>query len=124
MVTYVTRPGQLSGCWSSWTEQDQAQFIRTEMDVGAPKVRRRTTGVHRRASVQGPILRANVPVFWTWFRVTCQGGIMPTNMVEPDGTESVWRWVEPPSLAWDDLEGRFVTVSAQIEQLPGYQTLG
>lgn len=123
MVTYATRPGQLSGCWASWQEQDVPQFIRTSMDVGPPKVRRRYTGVYRQASVQGPILRSLVPSFWNWYRVSCQGGIMPTNMVEPDGTESIWRWVEPPSVSWDDLEGRFVTVSARIERLPGWQTL-
>jgi hypothetical protein len=123
MVAYASRPGQLSGCWSSWSEQDQPQFIRTTMDVGPPKVRRRTTGVYRMATVSGPILAPLVPSFWNWFRVLCQGGITPTNIVEPDGTESVWRFVEPPTVSWDDLEGRYVMVGAKFERLPGWQTL-
>jgi hypothetical protein len=123
MVNYVVRPGQLSGCWASWSEKDQPQFIRTSMDVGPPKVRRRTTGVHRIADVSGPILRSEVDIFWEWYRVICQGGIMPTNIVEPNGVESIWRFVEPPTMDWNDVEGRFVTVTAQIERLPGWQEL-
>lgn len=116
----VARPGQLSGCWARWSEQDQPQFIRTQMENGTVKVRRRTTGVLRRARVSGPIMAPDVPAFLDWFRVLCQGGIAPTYMVEPDGTESVWRFTEPPQVDWSDIHGRFATVSASLEQLPGW----
>lgn len=74
MVNFVKRPANIDGCWSAWAERDQAQFIRTQMESGKVKVRRRTTGVHRTAEVSVTLKAELYDDFMHWFRVLCQAG--------------------------------------------------
>lgn len=122
-VTYGPRPAALSGCWRTWSEQDQPQTIRSSMDSGDVKVRRRTTGRTRHAEVS---VRLPVDVhadFLDWWLIYSQAGVQPTNMVEPTGQEAVWRFVEPPLIEWPEADTSFFQVSARIERLPSYQAI-
>jgi hypothetical protein len=123
MVAYATRPDELSGCWSTWSEQDVPTTIRSSMDNGEPKVRRRFTGVLRRAQVSVNCPDYDVQNYMYWFRTLCQQGLMPTAMVSPAGVEAVWRFVEPPVVQWGAPGSGMAVVSATIERLPGWQEL-
>ena len=123
MVDYAARPVGLPGCWSSWGEQDQPQIIRTSMDSGDIKVRRRYTGLHRRADVSVRLPADSYDTFMTWFRVSCQNGVMPTNIIEPSGVESIWRFVEAPTIQWLGRGAEAFEASCSFERLPGWQEL-
>ena len=119
MVDYAPRPPTITGCWETWSEQDQPQIIRTQMETGRPKVRRRTTGVHRIAQVSRIVAAVDEVAFLDWFRVDCQAGTRPTVMTEPNGKETVWRFIEPFNIDWIGPGG--FRASTRIERLPGWQ---
>ena len=48
---WVTWGNNLPTCTASWNEQSEDPRIRTEMDVGRPKTRRRYTGIMRKVNV-------------------------------------------------------------------------
>jgi hypothetical protein len=93
------------------------------MESGTPKVRRRFTGVYRLAQVSVVMTAAELREFMNWFRIFCQQGVRPTNMFEPDGQESVWRFVEAPTVEWGQPGSDVAKVSVKIEKLPGWQDL-
>lgn len=120
MVDFTPRPPTIHGCMQSWQEKAAPQMLRTNMADHTPKVRRRFTGIYRLADVT-MVLRASLyEDFQTWFYVNCQGGVQPTNIVEPTGKEAVWRITEPPGIAWDI---NLFTATMRIERLPGWQDL-
>ncbi len=93
------------------------------MDNGSVKVRRRTTGVHRVAQVSVTLEADQYDVFMDWFRVSCRNGIKPTNIFEPTGIESVWRFIEPPQISWAEPQIRAFTASCKLERLPSWQVV-
>lgn len=122
-VTYGPRPAELSGCWRSWSERDKPQALRSGMDTGDVKVRRRFTGRYRTADV-AVILDAELyDHFLDWWLIYSQAGVQPTNMIEPNGTESLWRFMEPPEITWPDADPTRFAVTAKIERLPSWQEL-
>ena len=112
------RPSNLSGCWAKWQEQSFDQLVRTNMDTGEPKVRRRFTKTVRSAKVQVNLLKDDYNLFLQWFD-NCRQGVLPTKMVEPSGVESVWRFATVPQYDW--IDPRVVSVTVNIEQLPAWQ---
>ena len=121
-ITIAARPAALDGCWSSWSEKQEPNILRTEMDLaGATKVRRRTTGITRIANV-GRVFEAKYyDDFLRWFNVNCQQGVLPTRMKTPYLVEEVWRFTEAPEISW--LETKAFSVTATIEQLPVWRGL-
>jgi hypothetical protein len=117
-VPYAQRPATLDGCWSSWSEQQQQNLLRTQMDSGAIKVRRRTTGIMRVAQVSVSMPAKNYDSFMRWYNVACQQGVLPTMMCTPQCKEELWRFVEAPQISWVSKE--VFTASCQIERLPGW----
>ena len=114
------RPASLDGCWSDWSEQDQPVTIRSEMESGLVKTRRRFTGRTRRAQV-GVVLRAEFyDDFINWFVQDCEQGIRSTNMKDPLGVESPWRFVSPPQIRWDTANNKYFRAFCEIEKLPGW----
>jgi len=120
MVTYVARPIALDGCWQSWSEVDQPVTIRSAMEDGLVKVRRRFTGVYRVANVTVTLPGDLINAFWSWFRTDCQQGVVPTTMMDPQGVEGVWRFTQPPQLAYIGPGTAGATFSCVIEQQPGW----
>lgn len=122
MVDYAVRPDQLDGCWQTWSEQDVNPTVRSQMETGAPKVRLRFTGFHRVASVSVTLQKELYEFFLDWYRINCQSGVLPTVLKEPDGTEAVWRFIEPPIIEWVGMGAAF-NAQCKIERLPGWQEI-
>jgi hypothetical protein len=120
MVTYVDRPISLSGCWGSWDEADQPVIIRSAMEDGIVKVRRRFTGVYRVANVTVALPSSKLAAFMSWFRLDCQQGVVPTTMFDPLGVEGVWRFTQAPQVAYMEPGVKGVRISCIIEQQPGW----
>lgn len=129
-VSFVPRPPDLDGCWSSWEETSVVGTIRSEMEDGLPKARRRFTAFLREATVSRMMSPEMYREFRAWFEQDCQAGLRPTAMTEPDGTEAVWRFVGVPQYSWARPGTpvprgwkNAVTVTCSIERLPQYQDL-
>ena len=120
MVAYIARPIALSGCWSTWSEADQPVIIRSGIEDGLVKVRRRFTGVYRIANVTLNLKSSLVPNFMAWFRTDCQQGVMPTTMFDPTGKESIWRFTQPPQVSYMEPGVKGAVITCVIEQQPGW----
>lgn len=121
-LTIGTRPATIDGCWSSWDEEQQPNTIRTEMEVpGVVKVRRRTTGISRVASVTRNFKAEVYDDLMNWFNTACQGGVLPTHVKTPRGKEEVWRFSAPPKITW--ITEKAFNASCSIEQLPIWRGL-
>jgi hypothetical protein len=117
-VPHAVRPAFLDGCWASWSEQQQQNLLRTQMDSGAIKVRRRTTGIRRVAQVSVSMPAKQYDSFMGWYNVNCQQGVLPTPMCTPQCKEELWRFVEAPQISWVSKD--VFTASATIERMPGW----
>jgi hypothetical protein len=120
-VQVAARPASLSGCFQSWSEKQVANSIRTDMENGTVKVRRRTTGIFRQADVSVTLKGDQYQDFVDWWNVNCQQGALPTRVITPYGAEEVWRIVEPPSIEW--LQGNpnpAFRASMKLERLPEF----
>jgi hypothetical protein len=120
-ITIGTRPASIDGCWASWTEKAEPVVIRTNMEDGTIKVRRRSTGKLRVASVSRTFPATEYQAFQDWFTVACQQGVIPTRVMTPYGKEEVWRFTEAPQISWADPKAFNVTCA--LEQLSGWETL-
>ena len=116
-----SRPASLSGCFQTWNERQVANTIRTEMENGTVKVRRRTTGIYRQAEVGGVLKGSLYADFVAWWNVNCKQGSIPTRVVTPYGTEEVWRISEPPGIEWlQSGDNAAFRVSMKLERLPEF----
>ena len=116
--TVAARPGELDGCWASWAEEDVDNVIRTEMDSGAIKSRRRFTGRQRSASVSVRLTKDKYTPFITWYRVNCRAGSIPTQVMTPYGVEEYWCFASPPTISW--IEPNVFEVNAELYQLSSW----
>jgi len=105
------RPAQLSGCWSSWQEQDVDTVLRTDMDSGAVHTRRRFTGVSRLVTASVTLKAALYQDFMDWYRITQRQGAIATRVVTPYGAEEVFQWAGPPNISWPDTKAFTASVS-------------
>ena len=121
-ITIGARPADIDGCWGSWEEKQDPNVIRTDMEAtGYVKVRRRTTGITRRANVSRVFEAKHFDDVMRWFNVDCQGGVRPTRIVTPTKKEEVWRFTEPFTISWVGPDA--FQASVMIEQLPAYRGL-
>jgi hypothetical protein len=96
----ASRPAGLDGCWKTWSEQDVDVVIRTDMDNGAMKTRRRFTGTNRTAEVTVTMPATLYTLFMQWFRVNQRQGAKATWVTTPYGTQEAWQFTAPPSISW------------------------
>ena len=120
-IQIATRTVNMDGCWASWDEKAETNVIRTTMDDGTIKVRRRGTGKIRTATVSRNFNSKDYDSFQLWFNVACKQGVIPTRMMTPYGKDEVWRFAEPPAINW--IEPGAFSVACTIEQLPGWDKL-
>jgi len=105
------RPAGMDGCWKTWDEEDVDVVIRTEMEAGNVKTRRRFTGINRVVSASVTLPVSLLSIFRTWYRVNQRQGAIATRVMTPDGTEEVFQWAAPPKISVD-VNGTFTaTVS-------------
>jgi hypothetical protein len=89
------------------------------MDQGQTiKARRRVTSAVRLAQASVVVPGEEVKFWRTWYNVNCQGGVVPTRFVMPEGTEEIWRFSTPLTIVWTTADKAAAQINFSIEQLP------
>lgn len=101
MATTIDWPDDVNKCLAlnTYVEERQPQAIRSPVDAGPAKMRRRYT--RPVTGIAGSIVmtREEVGKFWQFFDITLQGGILSFNFENPvsQKTEEM-RFLQPPRL--------------------------
>lgn len=90
------------GCFSSWEESQTDNVVKSTMEDGTVKFRRRFTGIDRRVSATVRIGKDDYPAFVSWYNVAQRQGSIPTRVKTPYGTEEVFQFMAPPVYSWVD----------------------
>jgi hypothetical protein len=124
-IQIASRPASIDGCMQTWSEHDEIKVVRSEMETGMVKVRRRFTGSIWLIDASVTLEARLYDAFRDWFRVNCQGGVLPTRVKRPqDGKEVVVRFSAPPAYDWSiDPGAAAFRVSMTFEQMPEWATL-
>lgn len=104
------RPPQLNGCWKTWQEQDVDNVIKTDMESGTVKTRRRFTGTAKLVTATVILPASLHSVFMQWWRVNQRQGAIATRVKTPYGTDEVFQWMKPPTISWIDKNAFSATV--------------
>lgn len=116
-IQIATRPASIDGCFQTVQQTTVENVIRSTMEGGTVKVRRRTTGFMDRANATITLSAEVYQDFVNWYRVACQGGVFPTRFkFPPDHSEQVWRFASAPQYEWISAEA--FKVSFDLERLP------
>lgn len=94
-----TWPGTLpqSPDADGYTESPPDVLLRTQMDAGPPKVRRRSTAGPRSVGMRMTLSLDQVQTLDDFFWTTCQAGALPFDWVHPrTGNAATFRWRSPP----------------------------
>lgn len=91
--------------------------VRTAMDAGPPKVRRRTTAAVRPISAAIVVDATQASTLETFYLDTLKGGALPFDMVDPrTGVTASFMFAAPP--AYVPLSGTHWRVSLSMERQP------
>lgn len=91
--------------------------IRTAMDVGPEKVRRRTTAAVRRFRLSYSMTNAEVETLNTFYNTTIEGGVLTFTMDNPrTGVTKTYRIQSPPEVT--TITGIYFRVNCSFEELP------
>ena len=116
-MTTVAWPATLPDCLESWEETERPSVIRTAMDAGPPKVRRRFTAPMREIRCTMNLRRDQYLAFRDFFDVTCGQGVNWHTFTHPyTGAVESFRFVEP--FVIQSMSALAVVVSMTWEQLP------
>ena len=63
------RPDTLDGCWQTWTESQTDNVVKSAMDSGVVKTRRRFTGIQRKAQVSVTLAADLYQDFQDWYNI-------------------------------------------------------
>jgi len=101
-----------------FSEQAPNTLLRSQMEAGPPKVRRRFTAGIRNIECQVRLTPAQVDLLDTFFDATIAGGALPFDWKHPrNGTAVTFRFVEPPSYT-PVARGTLWQASLRLEILP------
>ena len=112
------RPDSLDGCWSTWSETQTDNVVKSPSDSGVVKTRRRFTGIQRRAQVSVALRAEFYQDFMDWFNIDQRQGAIPTHVQTPYGEEELWLWVTPPKIEWP--EAGYFRASVEMYQQAGW----
>jgi len=91
--------------------------LRTQMEAGAAKVRRRFTAAPRQLEIAFRMTASQVVLLREFFEETCRGGATPYDWAHPrDGSVASFRFVEPPRVS--AIAPNLFSVSLKLEQMP------
>ena len=91
--------------------------LRTAMEAGAAKTRRRFTAAPRQIEVTFRVNAAQAATFKSFFEETTAGGALPFDWVHPrEGTSAEFRFVEAPRVY--AVTGTLFSVAVKLEQMP------
>lgn len=117
-----TWPETLPSCplASGYSEAPKSQVLRSSMDAGPPKSRRRFTAALRTVSVQLVMSKVQLAEFEAWFDADIQGGALPFNWTQPrtDEVVSVVIVGDPPYQIAPLGNSHHWTLSMQLEIQP------
>jgi hypothetical protein len=91
--------------------------LRTTMDAGTAKVRRRFTAAPRQIEATFKVNAAQTGILKTFFEDMTAGGALPVDWTHPrEGTPATFRFLESPRVA--AITGTLFTVAVKLEHLP------
>ena len=111
-------PGNINNCWTiaGYAEVDRPVVIRSEMEAGAPKVRRRFTKQITMINASVTLTIAEVAAFKAWFRTVLQGGVKRFDFTLPtEQAVSELRFISPP--AFTPITDKHFNCEMELEQL-------
>lgn len=93
-------PPSLPECAETWEEADQPVTVRTSMDAGQPKVRRRFTRTMRTVRVSFTTDHVQAMALRDFFELDTQGGVLEHQFRHPfrNAVEN-FRFIEAPRIA-------------------------
>lgn len=92
--------------------------LRTEMDIGPAKLRRRFTHSIDNYNTEITVYTTDMPAFFTFFNTTLNGGVTPFYFDDPlTGIEEIFRFVGTPKISPNGSAGWF-DISMSWERLP------
>lgn len=113
----VSWPDTIPDCPNDWSESDKPIVIRSEVDVGTAKVRRRMTRALILGEAEFRLTKTDLAIFQSFFRVDCQSGAVAFDWPHPiTGTPMTWRFREPPQTRLLDPIG-YWSVRVTMEQI-------
>lgn len=116
-IEVANRPASLDGCFQSLKHTTLEAVLRSNMEGGTIKVRRRSTAFLEKADATITLKAELYDDFAGWYKTACQGGVLPTRFkFPPNGVEQVWRFASPPEYEW--VANEAFRVSFQLERLP------
>ncbi|HVQ51044.1 MAG TPA: hypothetical protein VMS92_13455 [Mycobacterium sp.] len=96
----IAWPAELPDCPDSWSEQAEPVTVRTQVEEGTPKVRRRFTKRLVRAQVGMTMDIAQRNALDSFFHVSLDGGVLRFDFRHPWLDQVVpWRMVEAPAFS-------------------------
>lgn len=105
-------------CPRSWSRNPKPSLIRSTVEDGYPKVRRRFTKAWDEYQADWMITWAEEAAFMEFFSVDCQDGAYPFYMTEPlGGTQILVRWKEPPSIKGGIDSKPMIQISGSLERV-------
>jgi len=103
--------------FDGYDEQLPNVMLRTTMDAGPAKVRRRFTAAIRTISFNIEMTRAQVVLFETFFNDTLKGGSLAFDWVHPRTQAAcTYRFTQPPGIQL--VTGALCKVACKMEILP------
>lgn len=113
----VTWPSTLKPLKGSVQETPPENAIRSDMDVGPAKVRRRTTANIRPLTFSMRLTGAQTATLDTFYNTDTFSGVEPFDFKHPrTGSTVTARFVSPPS--YQDVDGVMWDVNIDLEILP------
>lgn len=117
-----TWPASLPGIRIPVTDQPQDQTLRTSMDSGPDKVRRRFSAGVRNQTMPMRLKGSQLDVLEDFYFDTLKGGSLSFDMENPKGGTSSYRFTAPPTSVMvtgsDDPDNRIYNVQLNVEVLP------
>ena len=91
--------------------------LRTPMEAGAAKLRRRFTAAPRQMDLSFRMTPVQVALIRTFYEDTTGGGTLPFDWVHPrDGSTATFRFMEPPRVS--ATAANLFSISVKLEQMP------
>lgn len=91
--------------------------LRTQMEAGAAKVRRRFTAAPRQLEIAFRMSASQVALLREFFEETARGGAAPYDWMHPrDGSAATFRFVEPPRVT--AIAANLFSVALKLEHMP------
>lgn len=102
---------------NGFRETPPMTVIRTEMEQGPAKVRRRTTAAIRKMSLTFLMTKTEIATLETFFLTTVAGGAIAFDFTHPrTGSTAVCRFIRPPEYGANN--GTRFQIDVELEVLP------